>query len=138
MFALTSFGTGIYNVLGREDFLAFYLTCGAFASLSSRIYKYIRKMPNGSLGASGALMGFLGLSAMIFPNANVGIILLPFSFNIQNALFGMIIFDIIGLITRRFGLDHVAHLAGLTFGYLYYKLFLEEKLKNRRMTQRKK
>lgn len=138
MWALLSFGSAIHKVLGREDFLAFYLSCGAFASLGSRILKKIRRNPHPSLGASGAIMGLLGLTAMLFPNVNIGIIFLPFQFNIQYGVIGIAALDLLGVILKWKTFDHVAHLAGLAFGFLFYKIIEEQMKANRNRIQRKR
>ena len=61
MFVLWSFSPLILSILGTEQFLAFYLTGGTFASLMSHYLKVLRGISVPSLGASGALLAVLAV-----------------------------------------------------------------------------
>jgi len=71
MFALWSFGGVLHQHLGREYFLAFYLTTGCSASLVSHLFNTAIRSPVYSLGASGALFGLVGLVYDRFPEASL-------------------------------------------------------------------
>ncbi|KAJ2660032.1 hypothetical protein IWW48_003195 [Coemansia sp. RSA 1200] len=119
--ALASFGTVIASAMGPEQFTAFYLTAGVFSSFASQAFA--RVFPTlliPSLGASGAVYGVVGATMLLYPNAPLAIILIPFvSFPISVLFPAMMAFDLIGLVRRWKGINHVAHLAGGLFGLAY-------------------
>lgn len=51
MYVLHSFSTAAVAYLGREHFVAFYLSSAAVSSLLSFAYKIVKKTPGPSLGA---------------------------------------------------------------------------------------
>ena len=110
---------------------AFYLSTGVFTSLahhltskwaSPRAVRSAFFVPG--LGASGAIFGILGVWAMMFPNAQVGLLFLPGSLPADQALAGIALFETYGLAVgfRSLNLGHAAHLAGLAIGsgYVYF------------------
>ncbi|KAG0295498.1 Rho- GTP-binding protein RhoN [Linnemannia gamsii] len=123
MFALHSFAVPLHDQMGREQFLAFYLTTGVTASLASHLFTVARvpwaKMIP-SLGASGALFGCISSTAYMYPDASVYIIFLPFlPIKIPVALGAMMGLDLVGILKNWKMFDHYAHLAGSTFGLAY-------------------
>ncbi|KAF8938957.1 Rho- GTP-binding protein RhoN [Haplosporangium gracile] len=123
MFALHSFAVPLHDQMGREQFLAFYLTTGITASLASHLFTVARvpwaKMIP-SLGASGALFGCISSTAYMYPDASVYIIFLPFlPIKIPVALGAMMGLDLVGILKNWKMFDHYAHLAGSTFGLAY-------------------
>ncbi|OCF30911.1 rhomboid-like protein [Kwoniella heveanensis BCC8398] len=127
-------------------FLAFLLTAGLFSSLSSHLWTNIVRLPSlmrtlrhparissaktimvhqgflPSLGASGAIYGALTLTACAYPDSNVGIIFIPFvSIPIGMGVAGMVALDLVGLFRGWRMFDHVAHLSGALFGFIYYR-----------------
>ncbi|KAG0203612.1 hypothetical protein BGX28_004135 [Mortierella sp. GBA30] len=123
MFALHSFAVPLHEHMGREQFLAFYLTTGISASLVSHLFTVARVpwskiIP--SLGASGAIFGCVSSTAYMYPDASVYIIFLPFlPIKIPMALGAMMGLDLVGIIRNWRMFDHYAHLAGSTFGLAY-------------------
>lgn len=118
-------------------FLAFFATAGVFAATVSHIVTAIRfrrvaalrgldvaKSTVGrqaSLGSSGAVYAALVMSACAFPDAKLGIILLPFvTFPIGVGVAGLVALDVAGIVLRWRLFDHWAHLAGAAFGYAYF------------------
>jgi rhomboid-like protein len=106
--------------------VAFYLSAGILSSLAQhatavwprRAERYIP-----ALGASGALFALLGIVGVSFPNAHLGILLLPGSLPITQVMACMALFDAIGIFIRYpyLRLGHSAHLGGLAFGVAYAK-----------------
>ncbi|XP_065056569.1 presenilin-associated rhomboid-like protein, mitochondrial [Rhopilema esculentum] len=122
MLVLWSFASPIQDMLGPEQFLAFYLTGGVFAALCSHTLKIITKSPVASLGASGALLAVLGAVCIEKPDARLAILFLPFfSFSAKTALMSIIAVDVAGLVFRWKLFDHGAHLGGTLFGIWYVK-----------------
>lgn len=120
MVALWSFGGVLHQHLGREYFLAFYLTSGLSAGLVSHLYNSALRNTVMSLGASGALFGLVGLVYDRFPNAELAFFFL-FPFQAKQLIPAIAAFDTVGLfgVWRNFlRLDHAAHLGGLVFGYI--------------------
>ncbi|CAG8973781.1 hypothetical protein HYALB_00006326 [Hymenoscyphus albidus] len=128
MLALFSFG---YTVAESPTFTssgshltAFYLSTGLFASLGQHLRAAVprssaRFVP--ALGASGAIMGLIGVWAMVYPDHRFGIMLLPGSLPAGEALMYMIAFETWGTV---FGFPyikfaHAAHLTGLLAGAAY-------------------
>ncbi|XP_002168423.2 presenilin-associated rhomboid-like protein A, mitochondrial [Hydra vulgaris] len=120
MFVLWSFSPLIQSVLGTEQFLAFYLTGGTFASLISHFLKVSRGISVPSLGASGALLAVLALCCIEKPESRLSIVFLPFfTFSAGTALYGIIALDLTGLVLGWKVFDHAAHLGGTLFGAWY-------------------
>lgn len=131
MFALNSFGTFLHEKMGREQFLAFYISAGMSSSLVSHLYKNFRWNFTPSLGASGAIFGIVGGCAH-YPDLKVSLIFLPIhSLPISQALPAMMGIDALGMIFDWKIFDHAAHLGGALFGYLFYPVSQDKIWKNR-------
>ena len=136
MLALNSFGTFLHEKMGREQFLAFYISSGMSSSLTSHIYKSFYRNYTPSLGASGAIFGVVGGCAH-FPELKVSLIFLPIhSVPISQALPAMMGIDALGLLLGWKVFDHAAHLGGSLFGYSLYPFSQTKLLKNRKEIQR--
>jgi rhomboid-like protein len=131
MFALMSFGSFLHDKMGREQFLAFYLSSGMSSSLASHIYKSLRKNYTPSLGASGAIFGLVGGCAH-YPELKVSLIFLPIhSVPINQALPLMMGVDSLGILLNWKVFDHAAHLGGSLFGYSFLPISQDKIWKNR-------
>ncbi|HZM14486.1 MAG TPA: rhomboid family intramembrane serine protease [Candidatus Krumholzibacteria bacterium] len=69
MLYLWIFGDNVEDRLGRLGYLAFYLFCGWFATISHAFTNRASIVP--SIGASGAIAGVLGAYLVMFPKARV-------------------------------------------------------------------
>lgn len=120
MYVLYTFSSSIVGLMGKEQFVAFYLTAGTLSSFTSYLHKVSMRIPSMSLGASGAIMGILGVVCTQMPNAQLAIILFPwFTFSAQSALKALLIMDTTGLVLKWHLFDHAAHLGGALFGIGY-------------------
>lgn len=120
MVALYSFGRVMHERMGREQFLAFYTSCGLLSSAGSHAVRAYRGDLTRSLGASGAIFG-VAAGAAHNPDLKVSLIFLPFvSIPISVALPAMMVYDTVGLFKRWSTFDHAAHLSGAVFGYIAY------------------
>ncbi|KAM3866182.1 presenilin-associated rhomboid-like protein A, mitochondrial [Diretmus argenteus] len=120
MYVLWTFSSSIVSLLGREQFLAVYLSGGVFSNLVSHMCKTAAGQMHPSLGASGAIMTVLAAVCTEVPDAKLGILLLPMvTFTAGNALKALIAIDTAGLILGWRLLDHAAHLGGALFGVWY-------------------
>jgi len=121
MFALWNFGPIVVYMVGKENFWLLYLGGAGFSSLISLIYKKMRRISIPSLGASGVVFSVVWVSANLFPEQKLSFIFLPFfSFDSYPVVFGLAIFDTLGLVFQWSRLDHAAHLGGALFGLAFY------------------
>ena len=74
MLYLWIFGNNIEDVMGHVRFVIFYVTCGVIAALSHAMIEPSSTIP--MVGASGAISGVLGAYLVLFPRAQV-LVLIP-------------------------------------------------------------
>lgn len=131
MYGLYNFGPPVARTRTFENsgshFAAFYLASGVLASLAhhlSSVWPSPADRFKRGLGASGAIMALLGAFAMSYPDAGIGIILIPGSLPAQQALGILAAFETYGLFVgfKSLPFAHSAHLAGLAIGsaYVYF------------------
>jgi len=120
MYVLHSFSTIAVTALGKEQFLALYLSSGVIASFASNVYKTMFGLPGLSLGASGAIMGVLGFICTQYPDIQLSIIFLPmFTFTAGMAIKGIMAMDVVGCTLGWKYFDHAAHLGGALLGIFW-------------------
>nr|CAG4638509.1 EOG090X07NR [Cyclestheria hislopi] len=120
MYVLHSFSNVAVHVMGKEQFLAFYLSAGVISSFASHAVKVLMKQPGLSLGASGAIMGVLGFFCTQFPNSQLAVAFIPsLNFSADTGLKALIAFDTLGLLLKWKLFDHAAHLGGALFGLVW-------------------
>ncbi|XP_037323535.2 presenilin-associated rhomboid-like protein, mitochondrial [Pungitius pungitius] len=132
MYVLWSFSSSAVSMLGREQFMAVYLSAGVVSTFFSYACKTATGRFGPSLGASGAIMTVLAAVCTKMPEAKLAIIFLPmFTFTAANALKAIIAMDTAGVVLGWKFFDHAAHLGGALFG-VWYILFGHELIwKNR-------
>ncbi|XP_059164149.1 presenilin-associated rhomboid-like protein, mitochondrial [Physella acuta] len=126
MYVLWSFASVTVNLMGPEQFAAFYISAGTVSSFASMACnKLLRRPMVVSLGASGAIMALIGAVCIKFPDARLGIAFIsdifPHSFSADTGMKAILVFDIAGLLLGWRFLDHAGHLGGILFGILYTK-----------------
>ncbi|XP_033637678.1 presenilins-associated rhomboid-like protein, mitochondrial [Asterias rubens] len=120
MYVLWSFAPGIGMALGKEQFLAMYLSSGVWASFASYALKVATCKYHPSLGASGAIMAVLAAVCTQYPDSRLAIVFLPFiTFSAGSALKFLIGMESMGVVMGWQFFDHAAHLAGLLCGCYY-------------------
>ncbi|XP_061588223.1 presenilin-associated rhomboid-like protein A, mitochondrial [Cololabis saira] len=120
MYVLWTFSSGIVSLLGKEQFLAVYLSAGVISNMVSYMCKTATGRVYPSLGASGAVMAVLAAVCAKVPEAKLGIIFLPMvTFTAGTALKAIVAVDTVGLMLGWRFLDHAAHLGGALFGVWY-------------------
>ncbi|KAE8443074.1 hypothetical protein EG329_002397 [Mollisiaceae sp. DMI_Dod_QoI] len=116
-------GTRLHDEVGRGNFLAIYLACGAlgsFASLASWVLK--NNFVSSSLGASGALCGILSAYLLLNSSERVTFFGLPPegwpSISAMTLLVFLIGLDVFGAVQKHkmVTVDHWAHLGGYISG----------------------
>nr|XP_015217044.1 PREDICTED: presenilins-associated rhomboid-like protein, mitochondrial [Lepisosteus oculatus] len=123
MYVLWSFSSSVVSLLGREQFMAVYLSAGVISTFVSYVCKTAMGRLGPSLGASGAIMTVLAAVCTKMPEAKLAIIFLPmFTFTAGSALKAIVAMDTAGLILGWRFFDHAAHLGGALFGiwYVFY------------------
>jgi membrane associated rhomboid family serine protease len=74
MLYLWIFGNNVEDVMGHVRFVYFYVLCGILAALSHALIDPSSTIP--MVGASGAISGILGAYLLLFPRAQV-LVLIP-------------------------------------------------------------
>jgi hypothetical protein len=127
MYALLIFGSLIEQKLGRKRFLWSYLLSGVAAALAFEIYNQILGTAGAAVGASGAIMGILGLTIMLLPEMKVlFFFVIPMSMRTAGIIFALM--DLFGLFNPTSGIAHIAHLGGLLVGLLLGYYFIRKKI----------
>ncbi|KAJ0058671.1 hypothetical protein NL108_000379, partial [Boleophthalmus pectinirostris] len=117
MYVLWTFSSGLVSLLGKEQFIAFYLSAGVVSSMVSYMCKTATRRFHPSLGASGAVMAVLAAVCTMVPEAKLGIIFLPMvTVSAGHVLKALVAFDTAGLFLGWRFFDHAAHLGGALFG----------------------
>ncbi len=114
-FAIAFFGIILEKTIGSNKFISIYLISGIFANLVSVNFY------NSSLGASGAIMGIIGVLALIRP------FMMVWSFGMILPMFLVSLIWIAGDIFGVFfpsNVGNIAHLSGMALG-LVYGLYLK-------------
>ena len=130
MWALFMFGPMLEERIGSRRFLALYLVSGLMSAFLSSFF-YSR-----ALGASGAIMGVIGVVIMLMPNLRI---LFYFFIPMPLWIAGIIIavLDAMGIIFPA-GVGNIAHLVGLAVGLGYgYLLRGKRQQFNRKFTSKK-
>jgi len=119
MYALFLFGPLIESRIGTKRFYLIYFLSGIIAALAS-IFFYDK-----ALGASGAIMGILGVTIMLMPDLQVlFLFFVPMSLRTAGIIFALI--DIFGVFVPS-NVANIAHLAGLSTGLIYGYFLLRKK-----------
>ncbi len=131
MLVLWMFGPVIEELWGRQEFLAFYLTAAVAAGLCHLAFGFAMHDPTGAVGASGALMGVMMVFAIYYPHVPITVFFV-LTLEARWMIVLYLIYDAFPILTalggkgsQSDGIAHAAHLGGLIFGYLYYKLGLK-------------
>ncbi len=125
MFALASFGGYLENNWGGKRFLVYYLVCALGATLTHFLFNtYQIYFSNYSIeaieytplvGASGAIFGVLMGFGMLYPNAQLMLLIPPIP--VKGKYIAVIALVLGVLIDSSGNVAHFAHLGGMIFGY---------------------
>jgi len=128
MYALFLFGNLVEQRIGTKRFVGLYFASGIVAAIGFSVFReLILNNTGAALGASGAIMGILGMTIMIFPNLKVlFFFVIPMSMRTAGIIFALI--DVFGIFYPS-GIANTAHLAGLAVGLLYGWYLLSKKKK---------
>ena len=134
MLYLWIFGDNIEDRLGRVRYIAFYLICGVVAALAQALPNMDSDIP--MIGASGAISGVLGAYLVLYPRANVLVVLPVFivfyTFRVPALL--VLGFWFLGQLMSSIaqsgqggGIAFGAHVGGFLAGLVLIRLFLRER-----------
>lgn len=131
MLFLWIFGDNVEDYLGHARYVAFYIACGIFASLTHVAVTYALgqdpRIP--SLGASGAISGVLGGYVLLHPQKAVTVILFRFLTTVPAWMaigiwFLFQLIDSLGMLGGQVtGVAYGAHIGGFLFGLAMVKIF---------------
>lgn len=116
------FGRAVESRMGSGKFLLYYLVCGVGAALFSLGLSGIMSV-HPFVGASGAVLG-VGLAfAMYWPDAEVLVFPIPFPITARTLVTVLVGLDVLfALLTPGDGVAHLAHVGGVAFGYLFFRV----------------
>ncbi len=121
MFALFIFGRDVETIYGPAEFLRIYLTTIVVAGLVWLATDGFWASQNSvMLGASGAVMGVMMIYVMHYPRRTFLLnFFIPVPAWLLMALY--VVFDLMGALSNQDNVAHMAHLAGVAYGFLYYR-----------------
>ncbi|HEX5420086.1 MAG TPA: rhomboid family intramembrane serine protease [Gammaproteobacteria bacterium] len=129
MLYLWIFGDNVEDRMGHGRFVLFYLICGVVAALSQALPAPDSTVP--MIGASGAISGVLGASLLLYPRANVlvviPIIIIPYTLRLP-AVVVLGMWFVLQLLSSLAGggasVAFRAHVGGFVAGMLLLRLFM--------------
>ncbi|MFZ5500690.1 MAG: rhomboid family intramembrane serine protease, partial [Candidatus Micrarchaeota archaeon] len=114
-YALFMFGSLLERQISRNEYLAIYFGAGLVgASLYYMTYIIGIIPPIPALGASGAIYGILGATAILLPDLRIFFWFFPM--NIRHAAILWVALEFLGTFDISSGVASAAHLGGLLFG----------------------
>ena len=120
MFVLFFFGMALEQTIGREHFIALYLSALVISSLPS-LFQHKDNPEFATVGASGAVESVLFGYILLFPLNTIYVMFIPVYAIIFGALF--LIYSVFA--SKREGrINHEAHIAGAIWGFLYLIIFV--------------
>ncbi|MEM7468687.1 MAG: rhomboid family intramembrane serine protease [Pseudomonadota bacterium] len=130
MLYLWIFGNNVEDCMGRFRFIVFYLVCGAAAAYAQIFVNPESTIP--MVGASGAISGVLGAYLLVYPKANV-LVIIPLGFIIQTIRLPAVIVLLVWFAIQIFsslnaepgtpGVAWYAHVGGFVAGVILIPLF---------------
>jgi membrane associated rhomboid family serine protease len=144
MWALWIFGDNVEDQMGHVRFLVFYLLCGLIAAVVQTLIGIHSTIP--TVGASGAIAGVLGAYFVLFPRAQVivlvPILFIPLFFALPAPLFigfWFLLQFVSGTLSLASsaaaagGIAWWAHVGGFSAGIVLHRLFLVGRPARRRV-----
>jgi membrane associated rhomboid family serine protease len=134
MLYLWVFGRNLEDLIGRVQFVAFYLLCGAIAGVVHIIFNAYSSLP--TIGASGAIAGVMGAFLIRFPRARIStlVIFIVFFTTMDLPAYLLLLFWFAMQFLSGFeslgehnyyegGTAYFAHIGGFLAGMLLIRLF---------------
>jgi len=122
MLMLFVFGTAVEARMGSRNFLLYYLVCGVGAAIFALGLSSVMAV-SPFVGASGAVLGVALAFAMYWPDAELVVFPIPVLIRARTLVTILIGLDVFfSFLTPSDGIAHLAHVGGVAFGYLYFRL----------------
>ena len=136
MLYLWIFGDQIEDLLGHFRFLAFYLICGAVATMAQILYQPDSVIP--TLGASGAIAGVLGAYLIKYPRNPVRVLMFRYVM-VMPAMVVLGFWIVLQVLSQvgtasgqASGVAYMAHIGGFVAGVILILVFGGPARKRRR------
>jgi membrane associated rhomboid family serine protease len=138
MLYLWIFGDNVEDRVGHGRFVVFFLLCGALAAFMQALFDTRSTIP--MIGASGAISGVLGAYVVLYPRANVLVVvpLLIIFYTVRvPALVVLGFWFVAQLVSSAIadsasgGVAFGAHVGGFVAGIALIRLFLRERRRDR-------
>ncbi len=118
MYALWMFGRILESSMGTRRFLTYYFITGVGAALIQMLVWHITGQGGATIGASGAIFGLLLAFGMMYPNAPLMLMFIPYPIKAKWFVLGYGLFELFfGVSGLWSGVAHFAHLGGMIFGF---------------------
>jgi membrane associated rhomboid family serine protease len=122
MLMLFVFGTAVESRMGSRAFILYYLLCGVGAAIFSLALSNIMGV-GPFVGASGAVLGVALAFAIYWPDAELVVFPIPVPIRARTLVALLVGLDVFfSFLTPNDGVAHLAHLGGVLFGYLYFRM----------------
>lgn len=116
MLALVSILPSVEDYLDSKKFLIYYLICGIFAGLFNT---FMTGSTIPMVGASGSIWGMIVMFAILFPNTEMSLFLLPIGIKAKWLILGLAAIELmLGLNGVADGVAHLAHIGGGIMGLI--------------------
>ena len=116
-FTLFIFGGNVLNDLGAFNFILLYMI--SLLMGNGLAYYYHKRNPYyTAVGASGAIMGIVYSSILMFPEMKFAIIFFPIPFPAYVFGVGYLIYTLFGIKSQNDGIGHTAHFGGAIAGII--------------------
>lgn len=117
MVALLSFSLSLELVFGYWKFLLLYFGSMVGGSILA-LFIHRNHGDYSAIGASGAISGVVMSSILLFPDSNIGFVILPFEMKSWVFALLFILISVFGIKSQRDNIGHEAHLGGALTGVL--------------------
>ncbi len=122
MLMLYVFGTAVETRLGSRNFIFYYLLCGVGAAVFSLGLSGVMQV-SPFVGASGAVLGVALAFAIYWPDAELIVFPIPMPIKAKTLVTLLVGLDVLlYFIAPNDGVAHLAHVGGVAFGYLYFRM----------------
>lgn len=119
MFVLWMFGPAIERRMGSGQFLFYYLFTGIGAGFVTTVFMF--NSLSFTIGASGSIFGLLVAFGMMYPDMIISMIFPPVSMKAKHFVIVIGVIQLMFLAGGSSGINYIAHLGGMAFGYLYLR-----------------
>ena len=122
MLMLFVFGTAVESRMGSRAFILYYLLCGLGAAVFSLALSSVMNV-GPFVGASGAVLGVALAFAIYWPDAELAVFPIPVPIRARTLVALLVGLDVFFyFLTPGDGIAHLAHVGGVLFGYLYFRM----------------